>query len=182
MCRFNVLCFTAVAILSGVSFAEKVILMEDYDPEKVQGTWYVWRINAMIFDEVKCIKFDMLHDIGTEDLYRINSKWINTEGQYKHTEFNVLDDKYHKAQYLFESTADKVALSIMGTDYSKWIVGYGNNLGKVAQFDDQPASSSRNFSGTVVYLCKWTLCCKQFRRKDKMAKPTNHSKTTRGAP
>ncbi|XP_022706141.1 uncharacterized protein LOC111270267 isoform X4 [Varroa jacobsoni] len=156
MCRFNVLCFTAVAILSGVSFAEKVILMEDYDPEKVQGTWYVWRINAMIFDEVKCIKFDMLHDIGTEDLYRINSKWINTEGQYKHTEFNVLDDKYHKAQYLFEST--------------------------VAQFDDQPASSSRNFSGTVVYLCKWTLCCKQFRRKDKMAKPTNHSKTTRGAP
>lgn len=35
MCRFNVLCFTAVAILSGVSFAEKVILMEDYDPEKV---------------------------------------------------------------------------------------------------------------------------------------------------
>ncbi|XP_022664566.1 uncharacterized protein LOC111251803 [Varroa destructor] len=134
MCRFNVLCFTAVAILSGVSFAEKVILMEDYDPEKVQGTWYVWRINAMIFDEVKCIKFDMLHDIGTEDLYRINSKWINTEGQYKHTEFNVLDDKYHKAQYLFESTADKVALSIMGTDYSKWIVGYGNNLGKESYF------------------------------------------------
>lgn len=29
-------------------------------------------------------------------------------GQYKHTEFNVLDDKYHKAQYLFESTGELI--------------------------------------------------------------------------
>ncbi|XP_028966839.1 apolipoprotein D [Galendromus occidentalis] len=105
----------------------KALLMESFDPEKIQGTWYVIRRNLELFDSVKCIKFDLKHDSKIEDLYALTTHWINSKSDYLETRFNIVDDRAHRARFFFESQRDKLASITLGTDYDNYLVGFGVN-------------------------------------------------------
>ncbi|OQR71386.1 hypothetical protein BIW11_11033 [Tropilaelaps mercedesae] len=125
--------------------AEKRILMKNFDPEKIQGKWYLQRLNMILVSDVhpelECIEFTLNHDPLIEDLYNLSSHWFNNNHEYQETHFNILDDRTEKARYFFQSHKDKVAVSILGTDYDNWMLGFGANLGKDSYYIASRAKS-----------------------------------------
>ncbi|XP_022663986.1 apolipoprotein D-like [Varroa jacobsoni] len=123
-------CIGAVCIflhLFSDTLGKKIIPMENFDPEKIQGTWFVIRRNTKLFDSIKCIKYNLKHDPNIDDIYSMTSYWINSAGEYVETQFNIVDDRALKSRFFFESTQEKIAVNVLGTDYTNWMVGFGVN-------------------------------------------------------
>jgi len=102
-----------------------IVLMEDYDPEKGQGWWFVSKRTTLLFDDIKCVKFELHHDDATSDYFKMVSWWINSKAEYEETVFDVVDDRDHRARFFFASQRDKIAIQILGTDYNNWLIAHG---------------------------------------------------------
>ncbi|XP_037267994.2 uncharacterized protein LOC119159362 isoform X2 [Rhipicephalus microplus] len=93
----------ACFVLNEEVFAQKMILMENFDPAQVEGVWYtVGRTGALYNDSASCTKYEVKHENGR--IYEVVLNYRDKSNAVVKNAFRVVEDSDHPAQFFF---ADK---------------------------------------------------------------------------
>ncbi|KAL3181092.1 hypothetical protein MRX96_037146 [Rhipicephalus microplus] len=121
----------ACFILNEEVFAQKMILMENFDPAQVEGVWYtVGRTGALYNDSASCTKYEVKHENGR--IYEVVLNYRDKSNAVVKNAFRVVEDSDHPAQFFFaDKDGQKVAVRFLGSDYKNWNVCFGYVFGNI---------------------------------------------------
>nr|XP_050044922.1 uncharacterized protein LOC126541998 [Dermacentor andersoni] len=122
---------TAAWVLLDGALAQKMILMENFDPEQAAGIWYsVERTGTLYNNSATCTMYEVKHKDGM--VYEVELTYRSKSNTMMKNTFRILEDSDHPAQFFFaDQDNQKVAVRFLGTDYKNWNVCFGYVYGNI---------------------------------------------------